>query len=182
MLSTDADIQFYVLLISAPEAPGAYLTLVRYTDDVRQANSNMINSNEMFSRTIYELNYLGADNPVTIEEYVPRDIGLGEFLSWQLARRIESKLTEAIEVSNVTFGKCSGQYEHGEFTFTLDVAPITPEPMNEATVQEVFQVSTDVIARVLEDYQFESFNAIRLIHAFSGRNLVLPRSHLKPLR
>ena len=44
ILSSNADVQFYVLLISDPQVPGAYLTIVRYIDDVRRANANMLDT------------------------------------------------------------------------------------------------------------------------------------------
>ena len=86
VLSTDAQINFYVLLLSDSTAPGAYLTIVRYLDDVKRLNANMLDTPEMFARTIFELNFVGPAT-LTIDQYVPRDIQLEEFLSWQLARR-----------------------------------------------------------------------------------------------
>ena len=54
LLSSDAQVRFYVLLLSDPKIPGAYLTMVRYVDDVRRANANMLDTPEMFARTIFE--------------------------------------------------------------------------------------------------------------------------------
>jgi hypothetical protein len=182
LLSTDAEVEFYVLLLSDPDAPGAYLTMVRYMDDIRRANASMLDPAEMFARTIFELNYVGAA-PVTIEQYVPREIRLEDFLSWQLARRIQATLTEELRplgIANV--GRCGGRFQGREFVFTLDVTPATEGPLDEPMLHHVFEASTDVIAKVLSSYRFESYDSIRLVHPLTGRNLVLPKTHLDVFR
>ena len=182
LLSTDAEVNFYVLLLSDPNAPGAYLTLVRYMDDIKRANASMLDTPEMFARTIFELNFVGPQNPVTIQEYVPRDIRLEEFLSWQLARRIQTDLAEKLRSSGaVNVGHCGGRFADGEFVFTLDVAP-AEGPMDEGTVREMCEESTNVVAKVLSSYHFDSFNTVRLIHPLTGRNLVLPKTRLELFR
>ena len=183
LLSSDADVAFYVLLMSDPQAPGVYLTIVRYLDDIKRANANMIDTPEFFARTIFELNFVGGETPVTLEQYVPRDIHLGEFLSWQLARRIQHSLTEELQGSGIaTVGRCGGKFENGEFVFTLDVAPSTDGPLEEETMHRAFQTSTNVIAHVLSSYRFESFDAVRLVHPLTGRNLILPKTRLEVFR
>lgn len=179
LLSSDADVRFYVLLLSDPQIHGAYLTIVRYMDDIRRANANMLDVPEMFARTIYELNYGGA-TPLTLDQYLPRDIRMEEFLSWQLARRIQTALTGELRSSGDTeVGRCTGQFQEGEFVFTLDIHPAAAEgPLDDATLQQAFRTSTDVIAKVLSSYRFESFDSIRLIHPLTGRHLVLPKARL----
>ena len=181
LLSTDAEVRFYVVLLSDPQAPGAYLTMVRYLDDVRRANANMLDTPEMFARTIFELNLAGPE-PLTIDQYVPRDIRLEEFLSWQLARRIHHALAEELQPSGASVGRCGGEFENGEFSFTLDVAPAAGGALDDATMQQVFRTSTGVIAKVLSSYRFDDFSAVRLTHPSTGRNLVLPKTSLHVFR
>ncbi len=182
LLSTDAEVRFYVVLMSDPQAPGAYLTMVRYLDDVRRANASMLDTPEMFARTIFELNLAGPE-PLTIDQYVPRDIRLEEFLSWQLARRIQYALAEELQPSGVVaVGRCGGEFENGEFAFTLDVAPLAGGTLDDDTMQQVFQTSTHVIAKVLSSYRFDTFQAVRLIHPLTGRNIVLPKTSLHAFR
>ena len=178
-LSTDADIRFYVLLLSDPNAPGAYLTMVRYIDDIKRANANMIDSPEMFARTIFELSYAGS-TPVSLDQYVPRDITLEDFLSWQLARRIQYALADGLKPTGVmSVGRCGGRFQDGEFAFTLDVSPAAGGALDEAAVNQVFTVSTGVVAKVLAGYHFNQFEAIRLIHPMTGRSLLLPKAQLE---
>ncbi|MBI4342385.1 MAG: hypothetical protein HY599_03350 [Candidatus Omnitrophica bacterium] len=182
LLSSDAEVRFYVLLISDPNVPGAYLTLVRYLDDIKRANANMIDTFEMFARTIIELDFVGPSH-LTLEQYVPRDIRLEEFLSWQLARRIQYTLSDELQAEGVaSVGRCGGKFQDGEFAFTLNVEPLGEAGLDEATIHKVFQTSTGVIAKVLSSYRFDEFDRIRLIHPLTGRNLVLPRTNLEIFR
>ncbi|MBI4343677.1 MAG: hypothetical protein HY601_02555 [Candidatus Omnitrophica bacterium] len=181
VLSSDADVRFYVLLISDPNIPGAYLTLVRYVDDLRRFQANMLEMGEMFARTILELNAGPAG--LTLEEYLPRDIRLEEFLSWQLARRIQRALVEEFQVAGaVEVGRCGGEFDNGEFILTLNVAPGAEPAFSDATVQQIFDTSSTVIATVLSKYQFEGFQAVRLVLPTLGRNVVLPKTQLQAFR
>lgn len=182
LLSSDAEIRFYVLLLSDPGMPGAYLTMIRYVDDVRRAYANMLDTPEMFDRTVFDLNVIGP-RPLTLEQYVPRDIRLGEFLSWQLSRRIQRALAQELQESGVAaVGRCGGQFQDGQFAFTLDVSPIASGALDEETLRKAFHISTNMVAKVLSSYAFDSFDSVRLIHPMTGRHLILPKTHLDVFR
>lgn len=182
LLSTDADIHFYVMLIADPQSPGAYLTLVRYIDDIKRANANMLDTPEMFARTIFEPNLLGPE-PLKIETYVPRDIRLEEFLSWQLARRIQFALAQELQMTGIAdIGRCAGEFKNGEFAFLLDIVPPPNRTLDEATMTHAFQTSTQVISKVLSSYAFNEYKGIRLIHPATGRNLALTKTSLQVFR
>ena len=182
LLSSDADVRFYVVLLSDPTVPGAYLTLVRYMDDIRRANAQMLDTPEIFARTVLELNFLGT-TPMTIDQYVPRDIQLEDFLSWQLARRIQTTLTEELQATGVAYvGRCGGRFERGEFAFTLDVGSPAEHPLDEETIKEIFRTASSVIAKVLSSYKFDRFEGVRLFHPATGRSLLLPKTRLEIFR
>ena len=181
LLSSDAPVDFYVLLLSDPDAPGLYLTIVRYMDDVRRANANMIDVPEMFSRTVFELN--ASPTTLTISEYIPRDITLQEFLSWQIARRIQLALAEEFQGSgSIDVGRCGGRFQDREFLVTLNVLPLGESALDESTLQKIFTTSTGVAAKVLNSYQFSGFDSLRLVHGQTGVNRVLPRARLEIFR
>jgi len=182
LLSTDADVRFYVILLSDSQVPGGYLTIVRYLDDVRRVNANMLDTPEMFARTIFEVNFVGP-NKLSIDQYVPRDIRLEEFLSWQIARRIQHKLAETFQDSGAAeVGRCVGEFQNGEFAFTLNVVPSAEGSLDDDAMREVFKISTNEIAQVLSSYKFDAFNAVRLVHPSTGRNLILPKTRLDVFR
>jgi hypothetical protein len=179
LLSTDADVRFYVFLLSDPSTPGATLTMVRYLDDVKRANANMLDTPEIFARTIYDVNVTGPD-AISLEDFLPSEIHLGDFLSWQLSRRIQARLGEALQgAGTVSVGRVGGQYENGEFVFTLDLTPADGEAVDEAVLEQAFRNSTEEIAKVLSSYQFEQFDAVRLVHPTTGRHMLLPKARLQ---
>jgi hypothetical protein len=177
ILSSDADIRFYAVVVSDPGLPGLYVHLVRYMDDIRRANASMIGPEELFARTVLDLQTV---EPPPAAPQPPENIRLEEFLSWQAAKRIQQALIEELELSGqVVVGRCLGQFTDGEFAFTLNVNPSTQEkPLDDTTLQQVFQTSTSVVTEVLANYRFENFNAVRLIHPITGRHLLLPRAQL----
>ena len=180
LLSTDAEVRFYIVLLSDPETPGAYLTMVRAIDDVRRAEVNMLDTEELLERTVFDLNFVGS-KALTIEQYVPRGIRMEEFLSWQLARRLQRQLTATLQLSGrAEVGRCGGEFRDGEFAFTLNVVPPAEGAgLDEDTVKEIFQTSTSEIAKVLSGYQFKSFETVRLILPATNSNIVLPKTHLQ---
>jgi len=182
LLSSDAPVQFYVVLLSDPAVKGAYLTIVRYVDDIRRANANMLDTPEMLARTIFDLNVVEA-SPLTLEQYVPRDIRMEEFLSWQLSRRIQTTLIEALQNAGIAeVGRCGAEFHDGEFAFTLNVVPSGEKALDEDSVRRAFQASTKIIAKVLSSYRFNSFESVRLILPAMGRNVVVPKTSLEIFR
>lgn len=187
VLSSDAPIRFYLVLVSDSTIPGVYLTILRYMEDVRRANANMLPPTEFFHRTIFDLKFVGGA-ALGLEQFNVSDITLEEFLSWQLARRIHTHLTEQLAQHGMAaeVGQCSGEFQNGEFAFTVTVAPPlaaaqpSQEPLiDESLIQQVFQDTTGVIAQVLSDYQFNRFDAVRIVHMPTGRSLHLPKTRLE---
>lgn len=183
ILSSDATIRFYLVLVSDAGIPGMYLTIIRYMEDVRQANVNILPPTEFFHRTIFDLKFVGAPT-AGLEQLALDDIQLEQFLSWQLARRIPIRLAEQLQRRGLPaeVGQCSGEFRDGEFAFTLTVTPTADERLDEALIQQVFQDAASVIAQVLSGYRFNRFEAVRLIHLPTGRSLLLPKTRLELFR
>jgi len=184
ILSSDARLNFYVVLVSDATVPGAYLTIIRYVEDVRRANANMLPPTEFFHRTIFDLKFVSGPT-LGLDQLSLDDIQLEQFLSWQLARRIHTHLTDQLQRHGipVDVGPCSGEFRNSEFAFTLNVAPTPGQAgLDDALIQQVFQDATSVIAQVLSDYQFKRFERVRLIHLPTGRSLLLPKTRLELFR
>ena len=184
ILSSDSSIRFYVVLISDPTVPGVYLTFVRYLEDVRRVNANLLTPTEFFNRTVFDMKY--ASVPVlNLDELILNDIQLEQFLSWQIAKRIQISLTDKLQqdvTPVVDIGPCAGEFRDGEFAFTLNIAPKAGLTVSDEELQQFFEDATTVIAQVLSGYRFEDFETIRLIHPSTGKNLILPRTRLEVFR
>ena len=187
VLSTDNPVKFYVILTSDAKIPGVALMLVRYLDDVRRVNANAIAPTEFFSRTILDLKFVNSPR-VNFSQIDLTDIHLEEFLSWQLAKRLQALLAEQVETLgpvSAEVGQCAGEFHDGQFTFTLNVMPTLDQPLSEEFLQAVFTNASDLIATVLSDYKFKNFESIKLMHPPTGRSLLVPKASLlqrsKPL-
>jgi len=180
LLSTDAQVDFYLLLVSDPQVPGAYLTMVRAVDDIRKVHVSKIGVTEMLSRTVFELNLLEQEtSPLTLDSYLSREIHLSDFLTWQLQRRLHDALTEALQgEGTLTVGRCAGEFRNGEFGFVLNVIPMTQDPMEEQLVARIFDTATALISDVIRSYEFEGFDSVTLLHPATGRRLVMPRAEI----
>ncbi|MBI2884732.1 MAG: hypothetical protein HYY15_00995 [Candidatus Omnitrophica bacterium] len=185
LLSSQPMMHFYLILVSDPAVPGAYLTIVRYMEDVRRANANMIPPTELFARTILDLKYDANLPNINFDQITLSDIQLQQFLSWQLAKRLQGHLTTSLQqqgLSVADVGPCQGDFKNGEFVFTLNVNLPEGAAAQQDVTQQLFQDATSVISKVLADYRFQSFDAIRLLHPATGRSMLLPRSSLELFR
>ena len=178
LLSSDADVQFYLLLVSDPKIPGVYLTMIRYVEDIRKLNVSIIGVSEMMSRTFWRFQAVNA-GPLTLDQYLSREILLSDFLTWQLTQRIQEELTDALQSSGLaSVGRCGGEFTDGEFLFVLNVVPTSNQPLDTDTMQLTFDTATDIIGKVLSAYDFESFETIRLVHPPTGQHFVMERAQL----
>lgn len=186
VLSSHDPAQFYLIVVTDPAVPGAYLTLVRYVEDLRRVHANSISPTEFFSRTILELKYDAGRPTLNLDQVAVKDIELGEFLSWQLAKRIQNRLIANLPAHGVLpseIGPCLGEFENGELIFTLQLSPPDDDSAQTAGLAEyVFGEAATVIADVLAGYRFNAFEAVRLSLVPSGRNLFLPKSQLQLFR
>lgn len=184
LLSTDYPCAFYIFIASDPNVPGVGFTIVRYLDDVRRANASVIPPSEFLSRTVLDLTYVDTVKG-TLEQWVPSAITLEQFLTWQLARRIQSRLEEQLQtpeappVQNV---RCAGEFKDGVFAFSLHLTPEAGQSLPSDAVEKMFEQASMEIAQVLSGYHFQQFTAIRLTHPLSGRSLLLPRTNLELFR
>ncbi len=184
LLSSDRKINFYVMLFSDPSIPGAYLTMVRYAKDLYLTYVSRISTEEFFDRTVYDLHYLGPQASLSLDTYIQRQIELSEFLSWQLAKRVQNKLVEQFkENSDVRVGTGLGEFQDREFRFTVNVlSQNKEEPLDDQTYEEIFDTATSEIEEVLSSYEYQEFDTVKIIHQPTGRHMSLPKAHLNILQ
>ena len=160
-LSTDPPIDFYVLRLSDPEAPGTELRYVTYLDDIRRLYANALAEMEFFDRRIQELKLRPSETVMT-DPWMEREVVLGEFLAVQLALRIKAWGLQDAAVSDWHLEDCVGWFRNGTFSFT--VARNVP---SSATRLEAPwpKKALALMARVLTEYQFKDYQKILLTDA-----------------
>ena len=184
LLSTDYPCRFYLFIASDPNIPGVGFTIVRYLDDVRRANASVISPSEFLSRTVLDLTYIDTAAG-DLAQWVPKEITLEQFLTWQLARRIQSRLAEKLQAPQTPLGsnvRCAGEFKNGEFAFTLNLSPESGQSLQSDAVEKMFQQATTEISQVLSGYHFQQFTAVRLTYPLSGRSILLPKTNLELFR
>jgi hypothetical protein len=185
ILASDSSISFYVLVVCDPKIPGAYLTAVRYMDDVRRVNAHMISPTEFFARTILDLKYVGIPF-LTVNQLSLEDIQLNQFLGWQMAQRIKSQIIRDMQEKGILIlpdeVQCAGEFSQGEFVLTLNVPEDFGASLSGDFVQELFSQSTNVVAKVISNYRFNDFESVRLKHPPTGRSMWLPKARLELFR
>jgi len=184
ILSADQPPEFYLVLACDPAAQDTCLMMVQYVDDVRRVQASMIPLTEYLARRILEFHRSGT-SPGDVERWLSSDIQFEQFLSWQLANRIQTRLSEAFLRQGwppSDIGPCLGEFREGEFAFTLNVVRPLEGTDRDGVVQQVFEEATQEIADVLASYRFEDFDRIRLILPASGRDLLLPKAQLDLIR
>lgn len=177
-LSADWPVNFYTVIALDPQVPGAWLMLVRYLDDVRRVNANVISPTEFFQRTVLNLQY-DPRNPPDPQTLRVRDLTLEDFLVLQMGKRLQNafradpRFGGAYEV-----GGCMGEYRQGTFQFIVDMTPREAGQTSAADVEDIFDQALRLIATVLHDYRFERFEEVQLLHFPSGKTLDVPKTRL----
>ena len=156
-LSTDAPVDFFVVVAADRQNPNNRFVFIRYVDDVKRVMLDDISRNEFFDGTLVELRIqgktyfidpseldflkvlllaLGSDKGtigLAPEEPWAEDIDFPAFLARAAAQRLKRVLSEKGRVSDrFVVRDVSGQYESptGRFLFQLDLVrrPVLEEP------------------------------------------------------
>ncbi len=170
-MSTDATIDFYVVVIADTGKIGAELTLIGYTQDVRRARLLDISRDEYQKRLIRELKL----NPKAIANpngsYLQMaDIYMPKFLAEQVCRRIRIEFQLDPILSN-RFDVRSAEWrlDGARFRFLLNIKPRVPDATWHASLAE----AADVITDVFRGYSYRRFDSILIEELNSGTTLEL---------
>lgn len=167
LLSTDKEIDFYVLVASDIKFIGLDFVIVGYVPDIKRVRLLDISREDYFRRVLNDfeinedaLNDLGGSHV----EYV--DISLEKFLSEQIVQRIRKKFTEDKSLSKY-FTIVSEYWDFADQDFVFDVllekaadnipAKIDPE-----------QIMVKIAAYVIRDYRFKDFKGLKLFNPLGG--------------
>jgi len=139
-LSTDADLEFIILVARDSKISGLELVLTRYVEDIKRFMVEDISRGEYIKRMLLEtrldpagllsnLVSKGKKERLESEEFSIEEVHLPQFLAKQISRRIEDKFKEDKHLKeNFKVAAVNGQFipkvpdlERGIFKFTLDI-------------------------------------------------------------
>jgi len=175
-LGATPPIQFYMLRLTDPEAPGTELRYVTYLDDIRRLYAGALSESEFFDRRIQEIK-LRTDEPVMSDAWLERDVTLGEFLAVQLALRIKALVLQEPKLAEWQLDTCVGAFQEGTFSFTAVTQASAPLALaGEPWPKPVLQL----IARVLAEYNFNDYHRVLLTDTSTLITHQLSPSDLQP--
>jgi len=140
VLSTDADLEFIILVARDSKISGLELVLTRYVEDIKRFMVEDISRGEYIKRMLLETRLDPADllsnlvpkekkEQLESDEFSIEEVHLPQFLAKQISRRIEDKFKEDKHLKeNFKVTAVNGEFipkvpdlERGIFKFTLDI-------------------------------------------------------------
>lgn len=165
-MSTDAPIDFYVVVVADTGQIGAELTLIGYTQDVRRARLLDISREEYQQRLIREIKL----NPKALGDregdYVQiADIYLPKFLAEQTCRRIQWAFQSDPGLSSrFAFRSAEWRLEGLAFRFLVTAEAQAPD----VSWRTVLATSAEVITEVFRGYRYTHFETITIEDLVTG--------------
>jgi hypothetical protein len=174
-LSTDAPVDFFVVVAADKQDPRSCFMFVRYVDDVKRVMLDDISRNEFFDGTLVELKLkgktyfidpseldflkvlllaMGAEKgtaAVSPDEPWAEDVDFPDFLARAAAQRLKRILSENSRASShFVVREVNGQYEppNGRFLFRLDL--VRKSSMDEAPEPETPGSSSGAIGSMFQ--------------------------------
>ncbi len=183
VMSTDADLQFYVLVASDIKDVGAEFTLIGHVPDIRRARLLDISRGEFQRRILRDLKL----NPRALGDTEGHHIQLSDihpskFLSEQVARRAQALFQEDPRYrGQYEWRGGSTSWEWKEdlvFVFDIDVLPLDGNLELPLPSTLLF---TEV-ARVLRRYEYDDYTAVRIRNHATQEDTTLTKRELSKLR
>jgi hypothetical protein len=171
LLSMKPRPQFYVIVASDIKDAGADLIYLGNVEDILRFQFEHISRSEFGKRNIYDAIF----NPSALSDLEgkhinPYDIKLEDFLSLQIAQRINLELKENnIEVKNLgCFFK--------EGVFNLQYEKTNPEkPIN----LDINKAILETVSLVVKSYRFKDYSLVKLTNLGSGEKVILGKNILE---
>ncbi|NQT06394.1 MAG: hypothetical protein HQ575_02535 [Candidatus Omnitrophica bacterium] len=225
-LSTDAALNFYIVIAQDPILPEVEVILIRYVRDIKMLHFNQISRGEFGRRMIIDIKltpqaqkekvlrgvfdklniskadefiqeYLRTSEVSTIGDigywndiFYMKDIGMGEFLSLQIADRIKGKfITDDSLKESYRLTAIKGEFlqEGGRsfFRFSINAQPLNIEAMgleSEGGSEVVFETAVQEIADVIHGYKYDAFWNVEVVDMISQQVLFAAQQELEDFR
>jgi len=172
IFSTDAEIDFYMIIAADTKTTAAELILIRCMDDVFKFMNGWIRREEYRRRVLWEINFDPRHLKKTSFDFnnVER-LTLPVFIVKQVAQR----LNFTFESSEKYKAKVKGVYKEQDkqFYFSLIVA-------DENKFKNIYTpIILHKIASVLQNYKFHDFNQVMVENLLSKKTIIVNKEELK---
>lgn len=184
ILSTDAELDFVVVVASDIKKFGVQLITYEYVPDVKQAILEKFSRGEFFRRSIKDV----VINPAAIGDTTGESIDYGDisfdrFLGLQVVHRAKNLFARDKVLSKIYDLKSTTQSERFgtikiEMEFIKKKYDLTPEEENINPLDYVKMIAAQVAA----NYDYKNFQAFELKDTFSGETATMDVAALKKVK
>lgn len=181
-LSSNADIQFCVVVIADKRSSGFEWRFVRYIMDIKRVYLEDISRGEFFKRADFDLHFdpqallKGAKNGFYLE-----DIKLTDFLARQMAKRVKNTLeTNPYFLDKFNVNSLEGRFEMGVFKLVVDVTPKFPlaTTLNAKAKDYMRDLAFGSISDTVRWYSFKDFSLAQLKFGKLGELMIMDKAAL----
>ncbi|GEM_PF-2197377 len=163
LFNSDIDIDFYLIKL-AKEEERVELSFIGCVKDLKKAWLGSFAPGELGIRRIFDLKKYNKEDLSGMKRF--EEVAWPDFLVKQIRQRLKVKFPGKVELV--------GKYKEGdEFIFILAASQGNTK---------IIPFVLKTIARVIEVYQFEAFNSIRLLDINTGELNILDKERLKRYR
>ncbi|MFH1581013.1 MAG: hypothetical protein ABIC39_02905 [Pseudomonadota bacterium] len=152
LFSTDAEVDFYMIIAADVKTTAAEVFLVRYMDDVYKFMHGWINREDYSSRILWQINF----NPKLLKDsffdFDVEEITLPGFLAAQIAQRLNKIFASSV----VHKMKINSEFDPQTQRFFFSVVSA-----DNTRFQKVYlPIIANIADKVLQEYKFEDFSEI----------------------
>lgn len=170
ILSTDAKIDFYMVIVADTRTTAAELILVRYMEDVYKFMYTWITRDEYRKRVLWQVNFNPQHLKSPTFDFNLEEITLGNFLARQIAQR----LTFAQETSKPFKEKVNGVYKKTERKFHFSLVVGGEKKFREVNAPIILHEA----AVILQNYHFQDFELIEIFNLLYGQSVFVRKEEL----
>jgi len=187
-LSSDETIEFYTVITTDKEVPGAEVVLTRYVKDLRRYVYGDISRGEFSKRMIFNVRF----NPERIidswlGEFTLRETRLEDFICEQAQRRIRDEFQEnKALVGRFKVSQCNGKLEDKVFKFKVDIKreglPMSELIYGNAWRTGVLELCLKNISHIIYWYDYKDFERIDVENEFDSKAMGIDKDQIKRWR
>ncbi len=164
LFSTDAEVDFYMIIAADVQTTAAEVFLVRYMDDVYKFMHGWIKREDYTKRILWKINFDPQLLKSSFFDFDVEEITLPGFLAEQIAQRLDKIFASSV-VHKI---KVNPEFDPRTQRFFFSVAAA-----DNTRFQKIYlPIIANIADKVLTDYKFEAFSEIVIRNALL-RNFVI---------
>lgn len=187
VLSSDADIDFCVLVVGDKELKGFQWIITKYVQDTKYMFASLMSREEFFRRTDMDFRYNAKDSLEASVDFELEDVNMGDFLARQIANRIrekfytDKKLSPLFEITADTVGiyQRQTQQEEPQFIFSVSMAESQLSQVKLENPEALIQrIVLNIAAQTLSEYKFEDFEFVKVDNILTQKTFLVNKDAL----